>query len=183
MEPSQHDIDPLISRCREGDRSAQFQVYKRYHKAMYNVALRIVQHPATAEDAMQEAFLRAFTRLDSFKGEVAFGAWLKRIVINESLDQLKKAGRRNETGLEPVLYKTEDASIGYEDAEPGDRIQHLRAAMQQLKENYRLVLTLLYIEGYDQEEIQGILNITAGNCRTLISRAKESLRNKMQWAS
>lgn len=184
MERNQHDIDRLVSLCREKNRAAQFQVYKLYYKAMYNTALRILRDGPTAEDVMQEAFLKAFTKMESFRGEVTFGSWLKRIVINESLDQLKKAAKRNETEIEPLLYRAEDMAPEPDSASFADiRMQQLRDAMQQLKESYRLVLTLLFIEGYDQEEIQDILEITAGNCRTLISRAKDSLRNKLQLVS
>ncbi len=181
MKEDKNDIDRLVALCRESDRNAQFQVYKLYYKAMYNTAIRIIKDADQAEDIMQEAFLKAFTRMDSFKGEVAFGAWLKRIVINESLDQLKKKGKRNETDLEPVLYKTEDFSA----EESGHDYQNLqlkkiKEAIAALKENYRTVLTLLFIEGYDQEEIADIMDLNAGNCRTLISRAKDSLRMKLQ---
>ena len=64
-----------------------------YYKAMYNTALRILQDSAEAEDSMQEAFLSAFSKLDTYKGDVSFGAWLKRIVVNKALDQLKKKSR------------------------------------------------------------------------------------------
>ncbi|MFA5727706.1 MAG: sigma-70 family RNA polymerase sigma factor, partial [Saccharofermentanaceae bacterium] len=80
----------LIEACRKGDRSAQFKIYKLYYKAMYNTCLRIVNDTAEAEDIMQESFLDAFERLESYTGEGTFGSWLKRIVINRSLDFLRK---------------------------------------------------------------------------------------------
>ena len=86
-------IDQLIESCKKGSQSAQFEVYQLYYRAMFNTSLRIVQNSYEAEDVMQEAFLNAFTKLDSFKGEVAFGAWLKRIVINRSLTQLNEVNR------------------------------------------------------------------------------------------
>lgn len=183
LEQNKHDIDRLVALCRDKDRGAQFQIYKLYSKAMYNTALRILKDEHAAEDAMQEAFLKAFTKLDSFRGDVTFGAWLKRIVVNESIDQLKKTDKRQETDLEPILYKTEDETTVDESFSLRDlQMQQVRQALQQLKDSYRTVLTLLFIEGYDQEEIQEILNINAGNCRTLISRAKDSLRVKLQLA-
>ena len=100
----------MIESCKKGSQSAQFEVYQLYYRAMFNTSLRIVQNSYEAEDVMQEAFLNAFTKLDSFKGEVAFGAWLKRIVINRSLTQLKKRSRLNETNLEVVDYKLEGDS-------------------------------------------------------------------------
>ncbi len=149
---------------------------------MYNTALRVVKDVHWAEDVMQEAFLKAFTKIESYKGEVAFGAWLKRIVVNHSLDCYKKLNQGTMDPLEDILYKVEDE--GYRDEITFDfqqvQVQQVGAAIQNLKESYRIVLTLLYIEGYDQEEICEILNITPGNCRTTISRAKESLIKKLK---
>ncbi len=79
----------LIEACRRGDQTAQFEIYRLYHVAMYNTALRITGDPDDAEDIMQEAFLKAFTKLNTFRGEVSFGSWLKRIVVNQALDFLR----------------------------------------------------------------------------------------------
>jgi RNA polymerase sigma factor (sigma-70 family) len=150
---------------------------------MFNTALRIVNDTHWAEDVMQEAFLKAFTKLESFKGEVAFGAWLKKIVVNHSLDAYKKLNKDTMESLDNILYKVEDnesteaeAKIDFEHTQ----VQQVTAAIHQLNENYRLILNLHYIEGYDQEEICSILNITAGNCRTTISRARTSLLQKLK---
>lgn len=179
--PNQN-IDQLVALCREGNRSAQFEVYNRYYKAMYNTALRIVKDVHWAEDVMQEAFLKAFTKLGAYRGEVAFGAWLKRIVVNHSLDSYKKINQEAAAPLDNILYKVEDE--GYREEAKIDfqsmQVQQVNAAIQSLKESYRIVLTLLYIEGYDQEEICEIMAITPGNCRTTISRAKESLLKKLK---
>jgi RNA polymerase sigma factor (sigma-70 family) len=175
------DIDSLITLCRQGSRNAQFEVYNRYYKPMYNTALRIVKDSHWAEDIMQESFLKAFTKLDSFKGEVTFGAWLKRIVINHSLDNYKKINKNALEPLDNVLYKVEDDSEKEDTALDFQKLklQEVAAAIQSLKENYRIALTLLYIEGYDHEEMSEIMGITQGNCRTTISRAKESLLKKL----
>ena len=85
----------LVERCKHGDRKAQHELYRRYMQAMYHVALQITQDAMEAEDVLQEAFIRAFRNLKSFKGDSTFGAWLKRIVINTSINHLKK----RKTGL------------------------------------------------------------------------------------
>ena len=182
MTNATQDIDNLIALCRQGNRNAQFEVYNRYYKPMYNTALRIVKDSHWAEDIMQEAFLKAFTKLDSFKGEVTFGAWLKKIVLNHSLDNYKKINKNALEPLDNVLYKVEDDSGKEETALDFQqvKIQEVAAAIASLKENYRIVLTLFFIEGYDQEEISEIMGITYGNCRTTISRAKESLLKKLK---
>ena len=173
-------IDTLLQGCRNGKQSAQLEVYNRYYKAMYNTALRIVKDSQEAEDVMQDSFLNAFTKLASFKGEVTFGAWLKRIVINNSIHHYRKQIKRNEVSLENVMYKVEDNDGVSEDYGVTERkAQKVMDAMKQLKDNYRVSLTLHLIEGYDYEEISQIMDISYANCRTTISRAKESLRKKM----
>ncbi|MCX2719966.1 RNA polymerase sigma factor [Poritiphilus sp. M415] len=173
-------IDTLLQGCMRGKQSAQLEVYNRYYKAMYNTALRIVKDSAEAEDVMQDSFLNAFTKLESFKGEVTFGAWLKRIVINNSIHHYRRQLKRNEVSLENVMYKVEDNDGVVKDYGVTERkAQKVMDAMKQLKDNYRVSLTLHLIEGYDYEEISQIMGISYANCRTTISRAKESLRKKM----
>lgn len=149
------------------------QVYESYYKAMYNTSYRILKNEFEAEDMMQEAFLTAFTKLNSFKGEVAFGAWLKRIVINKSLTQLKKNSRFDEVKMEVIPnYEIEEAEINYRDLDA----KHALTCLNKLKENYRVVLTLNLIEGYDYDEIAQILKYSNENVRTTISRAKKKLK-------
>ena len=182
MTNASQDIDSLLELCKTGSRNAQFEVYNRYYKPMYNTALRIVKDSHWAEDIMQESFLKAFTKLDTFKGEVTFGAWLKKIVVNHSIDNYKKINKNTLDPLDNVIYKVADDDEN-DDAATDFRqlkVQQVAAAIQSLKENYRIALTLLYIEGYDQEEISKIMGITPGNTRTTISRAKESLLKKMK---
>jgi RNA polymerase sigma-70 factor (ECF subfamily) len=174
------DIDVLLQACLKGDQNAQMKVYDRYYRAMYNTALRIVKNPAEAEDIMQESFLSAFTKLSTFKGEVTFGAWLKRIVVNNSIYHYRKQAKMREVGLESVMYKVEDHNVDAADDGSTERMaQKVLETMKQLKDSYRVSLTLHLIEGYDYEEISEIMDISYGNCRTMISRAKESLRKKM----
>jgi hypothetical protein len=83
----------LIEACKNGDQKAQFMIYKLYYKSMYNISLSILNDPVEAEDIMQESFFSAFEQLDSFKGTVNFGAWLKKIIWNRSIDCWRKKGR------------------------------------------------------------------------------------------
>lgn len=182
MSLAKQNIEELISLCRQKNQKAQFEVYNRYSKAMYNVALRIVKDTHYAEDVMQEGFLKAFTKIDDYRQEVAFGAWLKRIIINSSIDFYKKNNAFRTDDIEQVMYKVEDDSAA---AQSDPDFTNLKVAqvlktIESLKDNYRMALTLFYVEGYDQEEISEILNISYANCRTTISRAKESLRKQLQ---
>ncbi len=169
-------IDQLISRCRAKDQHAQVEVYRRYHLAMYHSALRIVQHAVDAEDVMQEGFLTAFEKLDQYKGENKFGGWLKQIVIRKALNLLKNRENNTHYGLnESLLGEKMDTSGEQNDLQ----ILQLQQALSQLKDRYRNALILMYFEGYDYEEISSILQLSYGNCRTLISRAKDQLKQKL----
>lgn len=174
-------IDELLERCRQGDERAQMEVYNKYYKAMYNTALRIVKHSAEAEDIMQECFLKAFTKLDSYNGTSTFGAWLKKIVVNQSISVFNKKAKHQEVPYNDELKDTEDDTTGIagHEEQENEEVQRILKVMSTLKENYRIVLTLHLIEGYDYEEICEILNLSYANCRTTVSRAKESLRKKL----
>lgn len=147
---------------------------------MYNVAFRIVKDAHFAEDVMQEGFLKAFVKITDYRQEVAFGAWLKRIIVNYSIDFYKKNNRFLYSDFEQTLYKLEDQHESEESDFSDLKINQVLSAIESLKESYKMVLTLFYIEGYDNEEISEILNISNGNCRTTISRAKETLRKKLE---
>jgi RNA polymerase sigma-70 factor (ECF subfamily) len=173
LEANQPHITNLLDRCRKSDKNAQLEIYKSYYRAMYNAAHRILKDEFEAEDIMQEAFLTAFTKLHMYKAEVAFGAWLKRIVINKSLTQLKKNNRYNEVKMEVIV--NDDAveeTIDYS----GLQASKVMESLNSLKENYRVILTLNLIEGFDYEEISEILKLTNENVRTTISRAKKKLK-------
>jgi RNA polymerase sigma-70 factor (ECF subfamily) len=124
-----------------------------------------------AEDVMQEAFLSAFEKIENYKGEVSFGAWLKRIVINRSLDHLKK----RKIQFEEVNEKTAQISDNNFETKEID-IQKIKNAIQNLPDRYRVVLSLFLIEGYDHEEISSILDISNSSSRTQLLRAKNKLK-------
>ncbi|KQC33517.1 MULTISPECIES: RNA polymerase sigma factor [Nonlabens] len=165
--------------CEKGDRRAQMQVYNDYAKGMYHVALRIVEDTAQAEDIMQESMITAFSKIHQWNREATFGSWLKRIVINNCLNYKRKAGRMTTTTFEDHHDAVDDTeNIDMEHA--GWTAKRVLAAMKELKDSYREVLTLSLIEGMDNEEIAQIMGISHGMCRTTISRAKTSLRSKME---
>lgn len=180
MPLTNQNTEQLLLLCLAGNQRAQLEIYNRYYKAMYNSAIRIVNDPYKAEDIMQESFLTAFTKLNSLKDKNTFGAWLKRIVINNSIQDYNKNSKHNEVALDNVLYKVEDESGIESSSLEHDKIKHVMRTIESLKENYKVAITLHLIEGYDYEEIGEIMNISYANCRTLVSRAKESLRKKLQ---
>lgn len=179
MTLTEQKIETLLALCQKGNQLAQLEVYNRYQKAMYNVALRIVKNTAEAEDVMQESFIAAFQNLHNFKGTATFGSWLKRIVVNNSIVQYRKSQRYTELPEYGLNEASEEDGIAEEDYTQMKASQ-VMSCMKSLHENYQNILSLHFIEGYDYEEICDILQISYANCRTMISRAKESLRKKME---
>ncbi|MCX6235742.1 MAG: sigma-70 family RNA polymerase sigma factor [Bacteroidetes bacterium] len=176
--PVKHIHQDLIEGCRTKDPRAQFEIYRLYYKNMYNTSLRIVNNTAEAEDVMQDSFLDAFQRIEDFKGTASFGAWLKKIVINNSLDALKK-----NTGLSFVEeYDHEIPDHDDNDyAEDVDyQVEEIRKAITRLPDDYRVVLSLFLLEGYDHEEISDILNISNNTSRIRYFRAKQRLLEILQ---
>ena len=163
----------LVEASKKGDQKAQFELYRLYHSAMYNTTLRIVGDSDDAEDVMQEAFLKAFMKLDSYRGEVSFGAWLKRIVINKALDFLRL--KKEQTSLEDAGEVRDLLDEAGDDVEQEYRAEEIKKAIYRLPEGYRIVLSLFLLEGYDHEEISGILNISNATSRTQYHRAKKKL--------
>ncbi|NRS88917.1 RNA polymerase sigma-70 factor (ECF subfamily) [Flavobacterium sp. 7E] len=181
MKLASKHIDELIALCKKNDQKAQFEIYNRYSKAMYNVAFRIVKDYHFAEDIMQEGFLKAFIKIDSYKNEVAFGAWLKRIIVNCSIDFYKQQNKYYKKDFDNLAVTLVENDNDFIDSASFNelKVQQILATLQTMKESYSMVLTLFYIEGYDQEEISEILNISYANCRTTLCRAKENLRSKL----
>jgi RNA polymerase sigma factor (sigma-70 family) len=166
---------PLIDRCMENDKEAQFGIYKLYYKAMFNTSLRIVNSTDDAEDIMQESFLTAFQKIGSYKGEVSFGIWLKRIVINRSLDYLRKRKVEfEEVRTDLPVYEDE------QDDETEYTVGEVKNAIAQMPDGYRTILSLLLLEGYDHEEVSEILGISNVTSRTQFCRAKQHLRDLLK---
>lgn len=172
----------IIDRCKSGEQKAQFQLYKLYYKAMYNTCLRIVNGSHEAEDTMQEAFLKAFEKIQTYKGEVSFGAWLKKIVINHSLDELRKRKLGVET-IENSFFELKEENDGKEKINEEEIIlkaEEIRDEINNLPDGYRIVLSLYLIEGYDHDEISEILNISSSTSRSQCARAKQKLLKNLQ---
>jgi len=166
----------LIAQCKKGEQRAQIQLYKLYYKAMFNSSLRIVKSKADAEDIMQDSFLDAFSRIAQYKEEGSFGGWLKRIVINNSLDFINK-------------YKAQSMNENLEIVDPDDpheipdadiKLKDIKTALEHIKDDYRIIISLYLFEGFDHEEIGNILHISYNLSRTRYSRAKKKLLDEIR---
>ncbi|MBT8255410.1 MAG: sigma-70 family RNA polymerase sigma factor [Bacteroidia bacterium] len=152
-------------------------LYRKYCDGMFVVAQRYMKDLAEAEDAMQEAFIKAFSKLDQFKGDVTFGAWLKRIVINTCLDSIK--ARKME------LYPVNEEILGATDEDDWEvanetTVEEVRSAIGQLKDPFKVVVQLFLLEGYDHREISEILGISESASRTNLYRGKQVLKKQLK---
>ena len=166
--------DELVERCKEGDSLGYEALYRQYAKAMYNTSLRIVNNKADAEDVLQEAFLDAFRSLQDFHYRSTFGAWLKKIVINKSINVLRKR-RLDLVDIEQSNAFVVPEEEAIDEHEIQYKIKEIKNAITRLPDGYRTVLSLYLLEGYDQEEIATILGITHTTVRTQYIRAKQKL--------
>lgn len=152
------------------------QLYNQYCHGMLAVALRFVNNTMEAEDIVQEAFIKAFSKLGQYKAEVSFGAWLKRIVINLCIDVLKSKHTRLVELETYHLNVVEDKDDNQWTVKHDITLNDVKLAIEALPEKYRLVVMLYLIEGYDHSEIAEILNISEVASRTQLLRGKQKLK-------
>ena len=166
----------IIEQCKLNNRKAQLQLYNQYCDGMFVVAKRFVKDTLEAEDIVQESFIKAFLKLHQYKAEVTFGAWLKRIVINKSIDLLKSK-KQQMLELDEVHLKVVDSS--YEDewlVDDAITLDEVKNAISELPDKYKYVVMMFLVEGYDHQEIAEVLNITEVASRTQLSRGKAKLK-------
>jgi RNA polymerase sigma-70 factor (ECF subfamily) len=171
----------IIERSSSGNRQAQYELYRLYSKAMFNICLRMMNDREEAEDMLQESFSEAFKRLGSFRFESTFGAWLKRIVVNRCINEIRK--KKAELEYFEDMSPFEGGAEPADEPDPGLSVERIRQAMQQLPKGSRMIFSLYLLEGYDHEEISGILNISESNSKTQYMRAKQRIREILKTQS
>lgn len=158
-----------------GKQSAYFKVYKLYSKAVLNTCYRILNRTDMAEDATQEVFVQAFKQLERYERKSTFGAWIKRIAINHCLDVLRKRTLATEW-MDEEFDAPEIIEDDPEQAFPAT-VDEIKSALPQLADGLRIVFSLYYLEGYDHEEISGILNISESGSKSQLSKARAKIRS------
>lgn len=166
----------LIERCRIGDREAFYSIYKLYSKAMYNVGFRITGREDEAEDVLQEAFISAFRNLESYRGDASFGSWLKKIVVNKAINVIKRKKMEPLPEDDRWDVPEEDTESFHKNDEDSMTVDRVKKAIGQLPDGYRTVLSLYLLEGYDHEEIAGIMGISESTSKSQLNRAKGKLK-------
>ena len=163
----------LIQRSQEGDRKAQHELYNLYVAAMYNICRRMMGNDEDAKDALQDSFIQAFSKLNTLQNLDSFPGWLKRIVINRCLNQLKQTRELQmlpsiEPSMLPDDHEIEDTSEL--------KVNRIKKAIDHISEGCRTVLNLYVFEGYNHQEIAQILSISESASKAQYSKAKSKIR-------
>lgn len=172
----------IIEASIHGNDMARYELYRLYSKAMYNICYRLMHHREEAEDMLQEAFILAFQKLETFRFESEFGSWLKRIVVNTCLNALNK--KKVELVYCEEIYHNK--MVEEEEAEIELSVNNITKAMELLPSGGRMIFSLYLLEGYDHGEISQILGITESTSKSQFMRAKrrivEILKTQKNWS-
>jgi len=165
----------LVERCIKGERSAQYNLYRMYSKGMYSVCQRMLNNSMEAEDVLQESFMDVYKKLHTFKFESTPGAWIKRIVVNNCINRLRK----NRLQIEEIEEGRHIPEEVIEKVDTSYEVSKIKKAISILPEGYRVVFSLYAMEGYDHQEIGQIMNISESTSKSQYSRAKKKIREIM----
>ena len=170
------DFKTIISECIAGNQKALAKLYHQFAPKMFGVCLRYAKDATEAEDNLQDGFIKVFANLNTFRHDGSLEGWIRRIIINVSLEKIRK---------QHLLYSVEDVSI-YDSVNFSDDViakiaaDDLMKIIQELPPRYRLVFNLYVIEGYSHQEIAEEMSITQGTSKSNLSRAREILKKKVQ---
>jgi len=179
----------LIERCKRGDIGAFDQLFRRYTRQVYNYAFRMIPNYDDANDIAQEAFVRAFNSIRSFRGDSNFSTWLFRIVYNVSLDEIKRRKGRYLLSLDEQLELEEDSltrQVESESPSPDELVEKqerdriLQEAIETLPEYQKAMIVLYHMQGFSYEEIAEIVGLPIGTVKSRLNRARESLKEKLK---
>ena len=169
------DFKPILSDCIAGNQKAQAKLYQLFAPKMFGVCLRYARDRMEAEDNLQEGFIKVFNNLKSFRNDGSLEGWIRRIMINVSLEKFRK---------QHLLYPVEDVSV-YDSINFSDDViakisaDDLMKFIQELPPRYQLVFNLYVIEGMSHQEIASEMSITQGTSKSNLSRAREILKKKV----
>ncbi|MCT4630153.1 RNA polymerase sigma factor [Winogradskyella sp.] len=168
-------LEQLIKNCIKQDAKAQSLLYKRYASKLFSVSLKYSKNYAEAEDNLHDAFLTVFSKINQYKSKGSFEGWLKRIVINTSLQRY-----RENIGVFDIVNenKIEDVTVDINDKDLS--VEYLLKIIQELPDRYRLVFNLYVLDGYSHVEISELINISTGTSKSNLARARMILRNKIE---
>jgi RNA polymerase sigma-70 factor (ECF subfamily) len=167
-------LDKLIEQCKDGDRTAQAQLYRKYAPILFGISLKYSRNKTEAEDNLHDSFMTIFDKIDQYSGKGSFEGWMKRITVNTVLQKYRK-----EEPLNLVSENTEEevaVDSGYEDI----NLQTLLQYIQELPNKYRLTFNMYVLDGYSHKQISEKLGTSAGTSKSNLARARMILREKVE---
>ena len=168
----------LIARCRKGDIKSYELLYNRYSRAMYHTCLRIVMNAADAEDILQEVFMDAFIGLDKLKNPAAFGGWVKRIMINKSVNFVRRH-RNSWLEIQDAELKNIPQEQAFDESEFRGKVDAIIEAMGTLPEKYSMVINLHIFEQMSFEEIASVMDLPSSTVRVQYLRGKQKILDRL----
>ncbi|MEI7596006.1 MAG: sigma-70 family RNA polymerase sigma factor [Bacteroidota bacterium] len=167
----------LVDECKKGSRKAQQEIYKLYCKAMFNTCCRIMNSREEAEDMLQEAFVDAFTKIEMFRNDSTFGAWLKQIVVNKCINEVKRK-KPDIHFFDDIsnLNYLDDSKDKYEREYEQLTVNRIKSAVELLPTGGKMVFNLYMFEGLSHQEIAESMNISESTSKTQFMRAKIRIR-------
>lgn len=167
----------IIERSKRGNARAQYELYNLYAKAMLNTSFRMMNNLENAEDMLQESFSEAFRKLDTFRYESTFGAWLKRIVVNRCINEIKRK-KADLQFFDDMSQFGKPMNVEEEHIEMD--VKSIRRAMEELPNGSRMIFSLYLLEGYDHREIAQILDVSESNSKSQYMRAKRKVKEILE---
>lgn len=189
MKVNVNDINTtLIKKAIEGDETAYKKLLENYRGAIFNLLYKMVRNREETEDLVQEAFMKAFNALPTFNDEYAFSTWLYKIAINNCIDHIRKKKLKTYSIDKPVPSKEGELEREFPDTSMSpdkhilseEKSNIIETAIEDLPENYRIVIVMRHKEEKSYEEIAEILNIPLGTVKARIFRAREVLKKKLK---
>ena len=181
----------LIKGLREGDQISYKQLVETYWQELNFLANRLLADESMANDCVQEAFIKAITKIDGFEERGSFRAWIHQIAVNEALIELRKKSARKEESLDELMLDFDETGH-YIQSYQGQPVsldalqdsievkQHLKLSIDKLPDNFRVILILRDFEGYSTKEVAEKLNMTKQNVKVRLHRARLALRNLLK---
>ncbi len=173
------ELTDLVRRAQDGDETAFRDLYREHAGRIYAVCLRLTGDAAAAEERTQDAFVRAWERLGTFRGESAFGTWLHRLAVNVVLME-QRGRRRRERRVAPASDDPVFERAAATPAGAGGGRLDLERAITLLPAGARQVFVLFDVEGYSHEEIAGMCGIAVGTSKAQLFRARRLLREMLE---
>lgn len=173
MSMSEIELNEIINGCRERNQTSQFKLYNQFYNYAMTVARHYVGAGDEAEEVVNDAFFKVFTKLDLYGGTLSFKAWLRKIVVNTAIDRIRSNNRMPQ--IQELDYQSADEGFEAELIVSMTR-EKILSAVSKLPPAYRTVFSLYVIDEFSHEEISEMLNISVGSSKSNLSRARQILK-------